>query len=645
MQTTTSKITTDSKLLLGVLLIAAILRFWNFSEIPFMYDELSALIRAQANSFSELIQKTKETDVHPVGIPVFVHYWTAMFGKSEMVVKFPFILFSLASIYYTYKIAEKWFNSTVGLFAIACMATLQFPVMYGQLERPYASGMLFSVLMVWGWTNFFFGDNTKQNKGLFTFIFAASLCTYNHYFSLLFAVIVGATGLLFMNKQNYLKYLLGCVFIVILFVPLLSIFLYHLSLGGAGADGWLGKPDTDWFFVFIKYLFHYSKIVYAVIFLLFVGSLFYFKKEKISHYKMHIIAFVWVLFPFLIAYYYSVYKSPVLQFSTMTFSLPFLLMFIFSFFPELSNPKKIILLTSIISINIITLITVRKHYEIFYKQPYDQMAKISLEIINQKGEKNVTVALSVVDGFMNYYFEKYKQPFKFLNVDKPDPKSFRSFVNQQTSDFFVAGHLPTDYIQIIKEKFPYLIKKEEGFSYSVFCFSKQKTENELHDTTIFTEENSFKNKSNYWKEDTTQIIKNSVHGTNYKLDSTQEYGPEFSARVKDITNSKNNSINVKATIFSADTTANPVLVMDIHDGDKSLVWRGADYFWFNTKPKEDNVIYVSELLSGFDSQKHPNAEIKIYVWNRNKKHIFINNISIEVVKSNPLIYSLYQPIE
>ena len=172
--------------------------------MQFMHDELSAIIRSQANSFSELIYKTKTTDVHPIGVPAFVHYWTKMFGTNEMTVKFPFIIFGLISIYYSYKIAEKWFNPTVAILTCAFLATLQFPTMYGQLARPYATGMLFSVLMVWCWTQFFFSEINK-NKYVAGFVLFASLCTYNHYFSLLFAGLVGVTGLFFLTKENWKK--------------------------------------------------------------------------------------------------------------------------------------------------------------------------------------------------------------------------------------------------------------------------------------------------------------------------------------------------------------------------------------------------------------------------------------------------------
>ncbi|MES2592579.1 MAG: glycosyltransferase family 39 protein [Bacteroidota bacterium] len=638
-----AKSTTNSLLLFVVLLIAAILRFWNFSEIPFMYDELSALIRAQAGSFSELIIKAKETDVHPVGIPVFVHYWTLLFGKSEMVVKLPFIVFSIVSVYYSYKIAEKWFNATVGLFTSACLATLQFPIMYGQLERPYASGMLFSVLMVWCWTNFLFGEKAKQNRNLTGFVIAASLCTYNHYFSLLFAIIVGLTGLFFVNRQNYLKYILAGICIGLLFVPHIPVFLYHLSLGGVGEDGWLGKPDNDWLYVFLKYLFHFSRIVYALLFFLIAGSLYFLRKQNSSHYKMHIVAIVWGFAPFLIVFFYSVLKSPVLQYSTMTFSLPFLLMSLFSFYPDISRTLKTVLVAAILVTNIFTLVNVRKHYEVFYKQPYEQMAENSLEIINQKGEKNVSVALSVIDGFMDYYFEKYKQTFDFFNASTPNPKAFKAFIMKQTTSFFVAGNLPPDYIEIIKEKYPYMILKEYGFTYSLYCFSKQKT-NEFHETVVFTDINNFQNKSKYWLGDTMSVVRNDSSRLVYKMDSTIEYSPVFQAKLKEITDSKHNIINIKTIIYSSDSTSNPVLVMNIQNADTSLHWNGADYFWFNNKPGK-NAVYISECLSGFNFKKYPEAEIKIYVWNRNKKSFYIENISIEVIKSNPFIYSLYHPIE
>ena len=629
--------------LFAILAIAAILRFWNFSEISFMHDELSGLFRAQASTLMGVIEETKQTDVHPFGIPIFIHYWTLFFGDSEQAVKFPFIIMSLAAIFFTYKIAEKWFNATVGLITAAFMASLQYTTMYGQLARPYASGIFFSVLMVWFFTKFFTEEeNKKQYKSLLGFILASVLCAYNHYFSLLFAGLVWGSGLFFISKKNYLRYLLSGAGIILLCIPQIPILLQHFSIGGASENDWIGKPDASWIWGFIKYLFHYSRWVYAIVCFVFIASLFYFDKTKKITDKFRITTLVWGVLSFLIAYFYSVYKNPVLQFSTLTFSFPFLLLFIFSFYKDVSAPIKTTLLILILSVNIYTLIYNRKHFDLFYKQAYEEMAKISLASINEYGAKNVAIAYKIPENFMNYYFKKYNRPFSYYKVEKIDLKSFKEFLDLNQKNYFIAGNLPLEYVQLIRATYPYLIKKEEGFTCNIYCFSKEPKKDLVYESVVFESTNSFEKTIPYWNKEAIGI-KIDSNKTVFKLDSTIEYGPTFSAKLKDITKGKHNILNVSTTIDFTDTKANPVLVMDISEAGKSIIWRGGEKNWYK-KSKQTDELYISQLISELDLVKHPDLEIKIYVWNSTKKSIAINNIKINVVESNPYIFGLYSPL-
>ena len=95
-----------------IVLTGALLRFYNYAEIPFTHDEFSALFRLDFNSFSELIQKGVKIDGHPAGIHVFLYYWTKAFGSTEWVVKLPFTIFGIISIWLVYLIATKWFPGT-----------------------------------------------------------------------------------------------------------------------------------------------------------------------------------------------------------------------------------------------------------------------------------------------------------------------------------------------------------------------------------------------------------------------------------------------------------------------------------------------------------------------------------------------------
>ncbi len=638
------KISLNNYLLLFIIAVAATIRFWDYSSMQFMHDELSAVIRSQANSFSELIYKTKTTDVHPVGVPIFVHYWTKIFGTNEMIVKLPFVLFGLISIYYSYKIAEKWFNPTVAIFTCAFLATLQFPTMYGQLERPYATGMLFSVLMVWCWTQFFSclsgrqSSENSKNKYAIGFVLFASLCTYNHYFSLLFAGLVGATGLFFLTKENWKKYLLMCTAVILLFIPHISILLFHLSIGSGGEETWIGKPQPDWLITFLKYLFHYSIYVYAVVGILFLASFYFRSKEKKVFDKMRIVALVWAILVPCLAYFYSITKTPVLQFSTFTFSLPFLLMFIFSFYAELKTPIKIGALVLIILVNTYTLFAERKHNSLFYKHPYEEMAIVSNNAIKNFGEKNVFVGLSAINGFVDFYFERHGK-FSYLNVDGSDIKKFIAELEKVSSDYFVAGNLNPEFVQVVKEKYPYIVSKDEGFTFSIYCFSKKKPANEKKENIVFSEtQNIYKTRfweKNYMKQDSCMY-----------LDSTQEYSAGFSTYLYEILNTRHSILNVSAEIDTKnDPSLNPTLVLSIDDGKESIVWRGYEYSWYSKQPGEKTMVYVSHLFSGLDMKKHPYAHLKVYVWNRDKKKILVKNLKVEVVESNPVIYGLYEPVE
>ncbi len=167
-----NKLSLDNILLLLILLVAVVLRFWDFSNIPYMHDELSALARTHySNLYDEIYYGVAKLDTHPAGVQLFIYYWTKLFGENEMVVKFPFILCGLASIIVAYKIAKFWFNSTVGLITASLMAVMQYMVTYSQIARPYIAGVLFSLLMVWCWSNYFFNTTTdKKMKWLICYI-------------------------------------------------------------------------------------------------------------------------------------------------------------------------------------------------------------------------------------------------------------------------------------------------------------------------------------------------------------------------------------------------------------------------------------------------------------------------------------------
>ena len=250
---------TNQLTFLFILFIGSILRFYNYVEIPFTHDEFSALFRLNFDSFSELIEKGVKVDGHPAGVHVFLYYWTKVFGSSEWIVKLPFTIFGIVSIWIIYLIGKKWFNETVGLISAAFIASIQFTVIYSQIARPYISGMFFSLIMVYYWTLIIKTSEKNFFKNICLFVLASTICAYNHHFSLLFAVIVGLSGLFMIQKKYTLKYIISGLLIFMLYIPHLGIFFYQLNIGGIGGlDGWLGKPTNDFIIQYIWYILNFS---------------------------------------------------------------------------------------------------------------------------------------------------------------------------------------------------------------------------------------------------------------------------------------------------------------------------------------------------------------------------------------------------
>jgi hypothetical protein len=90
----------NKQILVIVMIIGSVLRFFNYDDIPFTTDEFSALFRLKFDNFSELIEKGVKIDGHPAGVQVFLYYWTKLFGESEWVVKLPFTILGIFSIYF-----------------------------------------------------------------------------------------------------------------------------------------------------------------------------------------------------------------------------------------------------------------------------------------------------------------------------------------------------------------------------------------------------------------------------------------------------------------------------------------------------------------------------------------------------------------
>lgn len=633
----------NKHILFIIIVFAAVLRLVNYFDIPFTHDEFSALFRLNFDDFSSLIEKGVKIDAHPAGIHVLLFYWSKLFGFDEWVIKLPFIIFGVLSVFLIHKIAVKWFNETVGLICSSYLASIQYTVMYSQIARPYISGLFFGLAMVYFLTLLIKDPKNKFNKNLIFFIVFSSLCSYNHHFSLLFASIVGISGLFFVSKQNLKKYLSAGLIIFLLYLPHLDIFFYQLNVGGiGGSEGWLEKPNYNFLVNFLVYIFNHSILsILTVISIVTYG--FIISKKTYVFSKKYILFFCWFFLPFIIGYLYSIYVNPVLQFSVLIFSFSFIFFIIFGHFHQLKEKINLLIVIIILIVNISTLIIERKHYDLFYQSVYEQIL-IDFNTVKKKNPN----ALFIVDTHqkINNYFSKklnLKSDFIDFNSFKSE-KEFIRFLNKNNkADCLFFGCLSSNKpntLSIISEYFPNIKWQKNYFGGTTFLFNKGKSNLKEISNLDFD-----KSTSNEWSNINPDRVKG-LENKYYVFNSDNNWGPTFTESLHNLINNQNNFISVSIKVKSITSSDKALIVTSIENENTNVYWGSTT---FNQFTEENQInkkwITIHHTIKLSDINLKPNnLKLKAYVWNKDGGDFKVDNFEIKLIDGNPKIYGLFEEI-
>ena len=627
----------DEVALLIILLIGTVFRFYHLGYTSLSNDELSALVRTRFSTFGELIDKGVAVDGHPALVQVLLFYWTKIFGNGVFAIRFPFAIAGIVSILFVYLVGKKWFSKTSGLFAAAAFSTLEFPLLYSQTARPYIFSVLFSLMAVYFWTiilfeNFTEENKRKRNRPLAAYVFAMSACMYTHYFSFLFAAIVGLTGLFFMTKENRKEYLLSGIIILLLFLPHLSIFFKQLKIGGVGL--WLGKPDENFFRNFISYSLNDSNLLYYLFFGICISSFVYFRKT-LAITRYHWLSIGWFLVLFFVGYYYSVLKNPVLQTSTLLPGFPFLILFIFSFIPKESFNKKIIF-TSLLGFTLICGYSTVKEKHFFWTNHFGVFKEIAADALNwsdKYGAEKMVKVISVCNpAYINYYFDQMGKKIKidaYKADEEADLANIMGIIDTTSAIYFIYGWTnighPFEVEQTILNTFPHVVERDTFFNSEITLYKRdEKVVKHVTQIPSFTD---FEN--NNWGEEEKIRTEELAHSGKYseKMDDQHEYGISYTKRLAEFLSLGNAMATASVWINSKDTSDESKLVLSFESEGKAFEWYSASIKSFNRKPGEWQHVLISRPLP---KMKAGDDVIKAYVWNPGKKVFYIDDFEVKV---------------
>jgi len=134
--TSRSLLPTPYFLLLAILLLASLLRFYRLDAQSFWNDEGNSARIAERPL--DLILEGAAGDIHPPGYYLLLHYWRALFGQSELALRSLSVVAGLALVLFTYLLGRDLFGEAAGLMAAFLGAISPFAIYYSQEARMYA---------------------------------------------------------------------------------------------------------------------------------------------------------------------------------------------------------------------------------------------------------------------------------------------------------------------------------------------------------------------------------------------------------------------------------------------------------------------------------------------------------------------------
>lgn len=608
-------------ILLGVILVvAALLRLWKLGQVPFMHDEFSALFRLRFDNFHDLIQYgVSENDSHPAGVQVFLYYWTKIVGWNEFWVKLPFALMGIGSVYLIYLIGKQWFNRKVGLLASAFFAVSQLTVFYSQLARPYAAGLFFVLLMTYFWNKILF-DTKKPSVGTcIGFAVATWLAALAHNFSTAQAGLIFITGLFFLKKERRKAYWLSGVGALLLYAPHLPVF-YQQTFVNGGIGGWLARPDSTFLVDFLQYTMNYAPLfIFAVGFVIILP--FILGKQEKRKRPIRWAAVAWFVIVFAMAFVYSLLREPIIQYSTMLFCYPFLVLAAFSLYRNntMTMSQTAIIIAAILFIGASSLVVNRRHYDLMYHQGYDQIAARMQQDHDSLSDirfATFTESAKVPEFYQAQTNVSNRVIFDYDN----DLADLRQWIQNGKSEKLGFGW--TDYANPTWEtqavaSYPWLLREDTWFTSRYLTLSRDSiagAQRLLHPLA----EQPFTFSNMEWGK------KYFIHGDS--LDSSTD------------------AVGIIATIKAYDTIPNCVLVMEVRDveTDSVLLWQG-------NSEKTGTLLPGTNVLVNairFDEKRFPvnGTILKTYIWNPQKGTMIVTKMDYYCTKFNTKLTGLYQPL-
>ncbi|OPY20902.1 MAG: hypothetical protein A4E24_00894 [Methanomethylovorans sp. PtaU1.Bin093] len=297
----------ELQLILAIIFIGAFLRIYQLGAESVWLDEATTYFLSSDTLFG--IYEATKNDVHPPLYYFVVHFFL-FDGKSEILLRFPSMVFGVLAIPVLYMLGTRLFSVKEGLISSFLLSISLSHIYYSQEARMY-SMMVFLTL---GSIFFFYvAIEDKCNSFWFLFVVLTVLNIYTHYFGFfIFPIeILYFTILLFSYENGKLLFrskllpqakvfFISVASVIVLIIPRIQVFFEQAASRVGGEVTW----GVDQTYFITSLLSHLTlspspSLLYLTFFALGVIAMI------LSNRRQAFLLCSWLVLPVMVSYYLS----------------------------------------------------------------------------------------------------------------------------------------------------------------------------------------------------------------------------------------------------------------------------------------------------------------------------------------------------
>jgi len=339
-------------ILIIILLLATLLRFWGISKESYWLDEAISIRQAQETNYSATFNMITK-DVHlPLHITL-LFFWVKIFGKSELSSRILSLIFGILGIWVFYLLTKKLYGEKTSLVSTLIFAISPIMIYYSQEARLYSLFVLLSLTSIYFFLKFI---EKNDYKNLIYYSLSSLLLIYTHLFAFLL-LFVQNIYILHINKyriKKLFKWIYSQLFLIIMFLPWIGNLLKQVNR--TLNTMWIPKPNIG---IILKSILDLLGNKYILLIFLFCIIYVILTKNYKSIEKNKIVFLVlWIIVPFIIVLTYSYLISPVYQTRYLLFVIPAFFIIFGKLISRIFEKNKILAYTLLGLIIIFSFITI-----------------------------------------------------------------------------------------------------------------------------------------------------------------------------------------------------------------------------------------------------------------------------------------------